>query len=107
MDKYDDIPRDLIERAIAELNREIPAWDVLVEQLGEFGLEVEAFVRRLENIKFFAHVGEPIKDQSKGKFERVENWDAAIRVSLEESAALMERYFRCAEISLSSTTVKT
>ncbi len=89
MGKYDDLPQDLIERAIAELNREIPERDVLIERLGKFGHEVEAFVMRLEAIKFFTNVGEPIRYQSEEKVKRVRDWDSAIEVSLEEEHTLI------------------
>ncbi len=93
MGKYDDLPQDLIERAIAELNREIPERDVLIERLGKFGHEVEVFVKRLEAIKFFANIGKPIKEQSRGKIDRVEDWDSAIKVSLEGTIALIDNKF--------------
>ena len=93
MGKYDDLPRDLVERAIAELNREIPDRDVLIERLGKFGCEVEAFVERLKTIKFFANVGKPIQNQSKERIERVEDWDSAIKVSREGTIALIDNKF--------------
>ena len=93
MGKYDDLPQDLIERAIAELNREIPERDILIERLGKFGHEVEAFVMRLEAIKFFANVGKPIQLRRGEKVERVRDWDSAIKVSLEERPALRDDKF--------------
>ena len=84
MGQYDDIPQDLIERAIAELNRETPSREVLLENLGRYGPDVEAFVKRLEKIDFFAHVGEPIQHPGTAKIERVRDWEAAISASLEK-----------------------
>ena len=95
MGKYDDIPQNLIERAITGLNREIPSREVLVKKLGEFGSDVEAFVKHLEAIDFFAHVGEPIQHFGEDKLERAEDWEAAISASLEkDSLTLIDGIFK-------------
>lgn len=90
MTKNNKISRGLIERAVAELNREVPKQEVLIEHLGVFGAEVEAFVKILAETKFFSNVGKPIQHPDKGKVERVTNWNSAIELShLEERTELI------------------